>query len=68
MPVTRSVTLLNASLSWSTDSWKIRGGLNNATDEDYRVAGNSSFSTSAGYAEAIYARPRNWFVSAQYTF
>ena len=48
--------------------WKIRGGLNNATDEDYRVAGNSSFSTSAGYAEAIYARPRNWFVSAQYTF
>ncbi len=63
-----SVTLLNASLTWSTDSWKIRGGLNNATDEDYRVAGNSSFSTSAGYAEAIYARPRNWFVSAQYTF
>lgn len=63
-----SVTLLNASLTWSTDHWKIRGGLNNATDEDYLVAGNSSFSTSAGYAEAIYARPRNWFVSAQYTF
>jgi iron complex outermembrane receptor protein len=63
-----AVTLLNASLTWSTDRWKIRGGLNNATDEDYRVAGNSSFSTSAGYAEAIYARPRNWFLSAQYTF
>ncbi|MFL6549190.1 MAG: TonB-dependent receptor, partial [Povalibacter sp.] len=63
-----AVTLLNASLTWSMDHWKVRGGLNNATDEDYRVAGNSSFSTSAGYAEAIYARPRNWFVSAQYTF
>lgn len=63
-----SVTLLNASLTWSTDRWKVRAGLNNATDEDYLVAGNSSFSTSAGYAEAIYARPRNWFMSAQYTF
>ena len=62
------VTLLNLSLTWAMDNWKIRGGLNNATDEDYRVAGNSSFSTSAGYAEAIYARPRNWFLSAQYTF
>lgn len=63
-----SVTLLNASLTWSADRWKVRAGLNNATDEDYLVAGNSSFSTSAGYAEAIYARPRNWFMSAQYTF
>ncbi len=63
-----AVTLLNASVTWSLDQWKVRAGLNNATDEDYRVAGNSSFSTSAGYAEAIYARPRNWFLSAQYTF
>jgi iron complex outermembrane receptor protein len=63
-----AVTLVNASLTWANDRWRIRGGLNNATDEDYRVAGNSSFSTSAGYAEAIYARPRNWFLSAQLTF
>jgi len=63
-----SVTVVNASVTWAFDNWKIRGGLNNATDEDYRVAGNSSFSTSAGYAEAIYARPRNWFLSAQYSF
>lgn len=63
-----AVTLVNPSLTWSTEQWKIRGGLNNATDEDYRVAGNSSFSTSAGYAEAIYARPRSWFVSAEYRF
>src|SRR5512138_211315 len=63
-----SVTVVNASLTWAFDKWRIRGGLNNATDEDYRVAGNSSYSTSAGYAEAIYARPRSWFLSAQYSF
>jgi iron complex outermembrane receptor protein len=63
-----AVTVVNASLTWATGGWKIRGGLNNATDEDYRVAGNSSYSTSAGYAEAIYARPRNWYLSAEYNF
>ncbi|HEY5810026.1 MAG TPA: TonB-dependent receptor, partial [Povalibacter sp.] len=63
-----AVTLLNASLTWAMEHWKFRGGVNNATDEDYRVAGNSSYSTSAGYAETIYARPRNWFASAEYNF
>jgi iron complex outermembrane receptor protein len=63
-----SVTVVNVSLTWSNGSWRVRGGLNNATDEDYRVAGNSSYSTSAGYAETIYARPRNWFLSTEYRF
>jgi iron complex outermembrane receptor protein len=63
-----AVTLVNASLTWATAGWKVRAGVNNITDEDYRVAGNSSYDTSAGYAEAIYARPRNWFMSAQYSF
>jgi len=63
-----NVTLLNASLTWAMEHWKVKGGVNNATDEDYRVAGNSSYSTSAGYAEAIYARPRNWFLSGEYNF
>jgi iron complex outermembrane receptor protein len=62
------VTLVNASLTFAMNAWKIRAGVNNVTDEEYRVAGNSSFSTSAGYAEAIYSRPRNWFVSAQLDF
>jgi iron complex outermembrane receptor protein len=62
------VTLLNASVTWELGGWKLKGGVNNLTDEQYRVAGNSSFSTSAGYAEAIYSRPRNWFVSAQFDF
>jgi iron complex outermembrane receptor protein len=63
-----AVTLVNASLSWSTDTWTVKAGLNNATDEQYRVAGNSSFSTSAGYAEAIYSRPRNWFATVEFNF
>jgi iron complex outermembrane receptor protein len=62
------VTLVNVSLTLATGAWKIRAGINNVTDKEYRVAGNSSFSTSAGYAEAIYSRPRNWFLSAQYEF
>ena len=62
------VTLVNASVTWAIGGWKVKGGVNNVTDEQYRVAGNSSFSTSAGYAEAIYSRPRNWFVSAELDF
>jgi iron complex outermembrane receptor protein len=62
------VTLLNASVTYALGAWKFRGGVNNVTDEQYRVAGNSSFTTSAGYAEVIYSRPRNWFVSASVDF
>jgi iron complex outermembrane receptor protein len=63
-----AVTVVNASLTLALSDWRFRAGVNNLSDEDYRVAGNSSLSTSAGYAEAIYARPRNWFVSAEYKF
>ncbi|MDY6947105.1 MAG: TonB-dependent receptor [Pseudomonadota bacterium] len=62
------VTLLNASLTFERGIWRLRAGVNNATDEQYRVAGNSSFSTSAGYAELIYSRPRNYFISASVDF
>jgi iron complex outermembrane recepter protein len=63
-----SVTVINASLTYAMGAWKFRGGVNNLTDEQYPVAGNSSFSTSAGYAEIIYSRPMNWFVSASFDF
>lgn len=62
------VTLLNAQLTLELDAWKFKAGVNNLTDELYRVAGNSSYSTSAGYAEVIYSRPRNWFLSASFDF
>jgi iron complex outermembrane receptor protein len=63
-----TVTLLNASITFATDKWRVRASVNNATDEVYRVAGNSSMSTAAGYAEAIYARPRNFQVAVTYEF
>ena len=62
------VTVVNTSVTLELGTWRLRGGVNNATDEQYRVAGNSSFSTSAGYAESIYSRPRNYFISASVDF
>ncbi|ESQ89429.1 hypothetical protein ABAC460_13030 [Asticcacaulis sp. AC460] len=56
-----SVTIVNASLVFEPDDrkWNLTLSGNNLTDELYPVAGTSSESTSAGYAEVIYARPRN---------
>jgi len=61
---------VNASvqLRGSESKWRVIAGINNATDETYPVAGNSSLSTSSGYAEIIYARPRNYFLSGTYNF
>jgi iron complex outermembrane receptor protein len=56
-----AITLLNASLALQTEDAKWRFVLsgNNLTDELYPVAGTSSLTTASGYAEIIYARPRN---------
>jgi iron complex outermembrane recepter protein len=65
------VTTVNASvrISRGEDSpWKLTLGLNNATDELYPIAGNSSLTTGSGYAEIAYARPREWFATLQYEF
>jgi iron complex outermembrane receptor protein len=65
-----SVTVVGFSLSLEggDHKWRLRAGVNNLTDELYRVAGNSSFSTSSGYAEVIYARPRNYYLTGSYNF
>jgi len=65
------VTTVNAALKFSkgADSpWVVTLGVNNATDEVYPVAGNSSLTTGSGYAEIAYARPLEWFASLQYEF
>jgi iron complex outermembrane recepter protein len=65
------VTAVNASvrLSRGEDSpWHVTLGVNNATDEVYPIAGNSSLTTGSGYAEIAYARPREWFATLQYEF
>ena len=43
-------------------------GVNNANDELYAIGGNSSLTTSAGYAEVGYARPREWYLTFNYNF
>jgi iron complex outermembrane receptor protein len=56
-----AITLLNASVALETQDAKWRFVLsgNNLTDETYPLAGTSSLTTASGYAEIIYARPRN---------
>jgi iron complex outermembrane recepter protein len=65
------VTTLNAQVQISSDGggpWRVTLGVNNATDELYPIAGNSSLTTGSGYAEIAYARPREWFANFQYEF
>ena len=64
------VTVLNASLVIAPDAgkWRVTLGVNNATDELYPIAGNSSLTTGSGYAEIAYARPREYFAQLTYQF
>ena len=65
------VTTVNAQVQLSSDGggpWRVTVGVNNATDELYPIAGNSSLTTGSGYAEIAYARPREWFANFQYEF
>jgi iron complex outermembrane receptor protein len=64
------VTVVNASviLAPSNGNWRVTLGVNNATDELYPVAGNSSLTTGAGYAEIAYARPREYFATFSHDF
>lgn len=64
------VSEVDASLKLgdTNDRWNLRLGVNNATDSDHLVAGNSSLSSSSGYAEAIYARPRTFYLRGTFNF
>ena len=61
---------MNASvaLAPSAGNWRLIIGVNNATDELYQVAGNSSLTTGSGYAEVAYARPREYFATFNFDF
>jgi len=65
-----ATTTVNVSVQVRDDGskWRFIAGVNNATDETYPIAGNSSLSTGSGYAEIAYARPRQWFANFQYDF
>ncbi|HKZ73699.1 MAG TPA: TonB-dependent receptor, partial [Steroidobacteraceae bacterium] len=64
------VTTVNASLMFGRGEgpWQVILGVNNATDEVYPIAGNSSLTTGSGYAEIAYARPREYFATFKYDF
>jgi len=57
------ITVLNTSLALTPDDekWRLTLGVNNATDKEYPIAGNSSLTTGSGYAEIAYSRPRQYF-------
>ncbi len=58
----------NASLTLAHDNgWKLQGGVSNLFDERYLIQGNASLGT-LGYAEKIFARPRQWYVQASIEF
>ena len=59
-----AVTYVTASIKLDNlvSYWDVTFGINNLTDERFLEQGNASLET-LGYAEAIYARPRNWFLS-----
>lgn len=59
----------NASIALAdkASGWKVTAGVQNLFDERYLIQGNASLGT-LGYAEKIYARPRNWYLQASISF
>lgn len=58
----------NASVQLGIDDrWTLTAGVINVFDEEYLIQGNASLGT-LGYAERIFARPRNWYVQASIEF
>jgi iron complex outermembrane receptor protein len=52
----------NASLELGIDDrWSVTAGVLNLFDERYLIQGNASLGT-LGYAERMFARPRNWYI------
>jgi len=58
---------LTLTLAQVNKGWKLTAGVINLFGEHYLIQGNASLGT-LGYAEKIYARPRNWFVQVSAEF
>ena len=65
-----SYSVVNAALTWysADEAWQVIAAVNNLTDETYRVAGNSSLTASAAYAESTYAREREYSLSVKFNY
>ncbi len=62
-------SIMNARLTFQSadEKWAVSVFGTNITDTKYIVAG-SVFTTSLGFAEVIWARPREWGISFKYNF
>lgn len=65
-----SFSVVNAAVSWMSadEVWEVIGAVSNLNDELYRVAGNSSLTASASYAESTYAREREYSLSVKFHY
>lgn len=48
------------------DNWQLSFAIENLTNEKYLVAGDSN--EVIGYAQVMYARPRNWLLNVSFSF
>ena len=59
--------LLNLSAAWDpNETWRLRVGIKNVTDELYLFSGFSQ--PGVGFIEGSYNRGREWYATAEYTF
>ena len=65
-----STNIVNATfaLDHADGQWRFALGVVNVTDEEYLVAGTSAFTTGTGYVEHVFARERQWTLSAEYNW
>lgn len=61
-------SIVNAGIVYNSanDKWRVSAGVSNLTDEEYTLSVNVN--QRLGYSEAVFARGREYFVSAEYFF
>lgn len=65
-----AASVVDFSLDMSSEggNWGVVIAVDNLTDSDHAVAGNSSLTSGSGYAEVIHVRPRNYSFTVKYDF
>ena len=63
-------SIINASINWisAEDTYSVTLGITNLADELYKAAGNTALNSASSYSEVVYARGREWSLSAKYRF
>jgi iron complex outermembrane receptor protein len=63
-----SYSIVNAGVFYNSanQKWRVSAGVSNVTDEEYSVSVNVN--QRLGYAEGVFARGREFYISAEYLF